>query len=237
MTEKKNFCKHLAISVVVLCSILSIALAYSVVTYTSMLQDKETQIADNVSQINDLKTSLNGNLSEIDNLNDQIESLNTTISSLSNQLTELQNQIASKNSQIASLNAQENQLQTWLNGNVTALSNAIAQISNLTDIVTLQKSTVWVDNQTIDLPVGGSLDYTFSANYVGYLTVQFQDFNSSSHSAVVWYSFNGINYGQGATVDGSGTAYFPILPSSEIPINITSSIEGVSGTVTITYYY
>ena len=236
MTEK-SFYKPFAVGVGVLCSILLIALVYAIVTYPSMLQDKDSQIAEKVSQINDLQTYLNGNLSEIDNLDGQIKNLNANVSSLSSQLTDLQNQISSKNSQIDSLTLQRNQLQAWLNDNVTALSNAMAQISNLTDIVTLKKSTVWVDNQTIDLPVGGSLDYTFSADYVGYLTVYFRDFSYSSHSVVVWYSFNGIKYGQGATVDRSGTAYFPILPSADIPINITSSVEGVSGTVTITYYY
>lgn len=234
---KKSFYKPLAIAVGVLCSILLIALAYAVVTYPSMLQDKDSQLAEKDSQIDDLQTYLNGNLSVIESLDGQMEVLNANISSLSYQLSDLQNQISSKNSQIETLTSQRNQLQAWLNGNVTALSNAMTQISNLTDIVTLKRSTVWVDNQTIDLPTGGSLDYTFSADYVGYLTVYFNDFSYSSYSAVVWYSFNGFDYGQGATVDGSGTAYFPILPSADIPIEITSSVEGVSGTVTITYYY
>ncbi len=294
MAEKRSSYKYAVIVAGVLCGILLSSLVYSAVTYQSMLEDKDLQIADYVSQISELQTSLNGNISELliltnqislkdshisdlqtaldgnmsalSSLNSQIQELRSNISSLSSQLVDLQNQISSKNSQIGTLqtaldgNISEisklnNQIGT-LNSNLSRLNSQVSDlqnqlstknyqirlfpsvlISNLTTVLIAQKSTVWVDNQTINLPVGSSINYTFSASYLGYITVQFQAKDYSSVSTSVLMDFEGQTLGQGASVDVSGTAYMPIFPSSNIRIIIQSLTTEVNKTVTIIYHY
>ena len=74
--------KNSVIGLGVLCSILMVALFYSVVTYTRMLQDKDSIIAslsgvgsDKDTIISDLQNQINQKNSQISSLNSQIDSL------------------------------------------------------------------------------------------------------------------------------------------------------------------
>lgn len=95
MTEKEKKLRAAAIGVGTLCAILLIALAYSVVTYTSMLQNKDSQIESLNSQIATLGGKPNPNTST--------------------QVSDLQTQIANLNSQISGLNSQINDLKSIVN--------------------------------------------------------------------------------------------------------------------------
>ena len=71
MMEKKSMIyRNAVIGVGVLCAILLVALVYSVINYTSMLQNKDYQIASLNAQINDLQN-------QIKSLNSQIAAAGT----------------------------------------------------------------------------------------------------------------------------------------------------------------
>ena len=73
--------------------------------------------------------------------------------------------------------------------------------------------------------------------YAGYAKVTVQ---SSSNTTYVQasYTCNGVNYNQTINVGTSGTAYFPVLPSTlGLKVGNTESTASVNATVTATYYY
>jgi len=101
--------RNVAIGVGVLCVVLLIALAYSVTTYTSMLQNKDAQISALDTQIANLGGQPDPNLGASD-IDAQIANLQNQIADLQNQLTQKNADIDSLNAQIASLNSQINNL-------------------------------------------------------------------------------------------------------------------------------
>jgi chaperonin cofactor prefoldin len=235
----------------IICVILAVGLVGAVANYTSIISGKDNTIASKGSQISDLQTCLDGNKTL---LNSQISSLSSEIATLQSQKNQLQawlnGNITSYETQISSLNAQINQLQTWLNGNVThytsqinSLNSQIAslqsQISNLTDIVNLAKSTIWVDSQTISQPASSYTYWTVSASYAGYVSVWVQTSTTTNTYVRVIYTAYGVNYDNQIGVGASGTAVFPLLPCSSIEIRVgnTNLISGATETVTITYHY
>lgn len=134
--------------------------------------------------------------------------------------------IASKDSQISSLNSQI----IYLN----------SKVSDLTDTVNLGKSTVWVNNQIINQSVWGyTYVKTFSTSYAGYISVDVLSSTPTNKYVEVIWSAYGISYDSGhITVGTNGTAYFPMMPSSNIIITIGNTVLlNATETVTITYYY
>jgi hypothetical protein len=119
-------------------------------------------------------------------------------------------------------------------------------INDRDEIVKLTKSTVWVDNQTVIQPQDSWTNWTFKADYAGYISVQV--YNSTVFpSAKVVYSYQGINYDE--QKEGA-TEAFPVMPSNiEIRVGNAPHITfydaktglpivlTVNETVTITYYY
>ena len=115
MTENKSNYKNITIGVGVLCGILLIAVFYSIVVYTSMLRDKDEQIASLNTQIASLGGNPNPNTStEVSDLQAQIASLQNQINDLQSQLSQKNANINSLNSQITSLNSQINSLNSQL---------------------------------------------------------------------------------------------------------------------------
>ena len=116
-----------------------------------------------------------------------------------------------------------------------------AQISNLTSIIGLGNSSVWVNDQTLSQPAGSYNDWSpaFSASYCGYLVVQVLTSTTDKTYVRVSYSSHGVSYDNQTGVGSGGTATFPILPSSSIDVRIgnTNLVNGATETVTITYYY
>jgi hypothetical protein len=122
------------------------------------------------------------------------------------------------------------------------------QVNNLTEIVNLEKSTVWVDGGTVDITPLPSYEgkgppaYEEKASFAGYVSVQV----SSQYNVVVEVSYlcQGVSYYNSIIVSKSGTTTFPVLPPSNISFNIylTQSVPFVLNgplyaNVTITYYY
>jgi len=170
------------------------------------------------------------------NLQTQNKQLQTWLTENASQNANLQNQ----NSQLQTwLDGNEtllNQTQTWLSGNVTGLQS---QVSNLTNIVNLANSIVWVNDQTTSQPHGASTSWTEPANDAGYIAITVLSSTTNSTYAHVVYSANGVNYDNSVSVGTNGTAYFPVLPSSSITVEVGNNnlINPATETVTITYYY
>jgi len=140
-----------------------------------------------------------------------------------------------------------NETQSWLEGNITfytsQMTNLQNQVYNLTSIVNLSNSTVWVDDQTISQPASSYTLWTFSAIYAGYVSVLVNTSTVAGTHVRVVYSSYGVNFNQDIVVNASNTAentaVFPLLPSSSIQVevgNVNVSV-GATETVTITYYY
>jgi predicted PurR-regulated permease PerM len=134
------------------------------------------------------------------------------------------------------LQNQNKQLQTWLEGNITSLQS---QINNLTNIVNLANSTVWVNDQTVEQGAGSFNTWTETANYAGYVVV----WVSSSAVVEVIYSAYGASFNQTQVISGTQvisagyTAVFPLLPCSDITVGVGNVLSSATEIVTITYYY
>jgi hypothetical protein len=86
-------------------------------------------------------------------------------------------------------------------------------VEDLTSTLDIDKSTVWVDNQTISQPAGSYTDLNFTASYAGYVSVNVQtSTTNTTYVEVIYSAYLGINYDNTITVGTSGTAAFPVLP-------------------------
>ena len=159
---------------------------------------------------------------------------------------------SSSSSSSSSLNAQITNLKTWLSGNETALATANAQITTLTSqlananaINSLQDSTVVANDKTVSQGNGAYSDFSLSASYAGYVSVDVQSSTVAGTWVEISYSSNGVSYSQAYTgnqaINVGSSAVFPVLPSSSITIGVGNGLSflssGATETVTITYYY
>jgi hypothetical protein len=120
-------------------------------------------------------------------------------------------------------------------------------INDRDQIVNLTKSTVWVNNQTITQLEGSTTNWTFKADYAGYISVQVNNSTVPPSTEVV-YNYQGVNYDQ--QLEGT-TEAFPVMPSdieievgnAPIDIVVTNITTGQqilfaeNFTVSIIYYY
>ncbi|MGQ9642140.1 MAG: hypothetical protein ACUVUF_08530 [Candidatus Bathycorpusculaceae bacterium] len=161
----------------------------------------------------------------IASLNSQITDKDNTIASLNSRIANLQTQITDKDNTIASLNSRIANLQT--------------QVNELNSIIDLEKSTVWVYDQTISQPVSSYTYWTFSASYAGYIVVTVHTSTTDkTYVRVIWSSY-GVDYDESITVGASGTAVFPVLPASSIEVRVGNRnlLSGATEIVSITYHY
>jgi predicted PurR-regulated permease PerM len=125
------------------------------------------------------------------------------------------------------------------NYDLSQIASLEGQVNNLTNILNLSNSTIWVNSQTVSQGTGSYFPWIFSASYCGYISVLLQTSNIPYTSVEFTYSAYGMNYSQAQLVSAGNTAFFPILPCSDIIVEVgsgnTSSLATV--TVTITYYY
>ena len=171
-----------------------------------------------VYQPTTLQGQLNDKKKEVTSLQAQIASLTAQFNS---NATSYQNQITSLNTQLASLTDQ--------------LNSASAQLSDAADIMNMTASRTLVDNAAKTFTNYTDV-FTNSIPYPGYVVVQATS-NSTSTYAQVFYSAFGVNYNQNVTVGKSGTAAFPVLPTSTTIRIGASDLTAVNATVTVTYHY
>ena len=140
-------------------------------------------------------------------------------------------------------------------GAILVYSPMISQVAELTSIVNLTKSTIWVNAKKINFtsisqPIGNpELIWNASANYAGYVSVHVSSNATvwppnapvrASHTYIrVTYSSHGVHYDQYLYIyEADETVAFPVLPSSNIQISVGSmSAETFTDTITITYHY
>jgi hypothetical protein len=120
-------------------------------------------------------------------------------------------------------------------------------INDRDQIINLTKSIIWVDNQTISQQQDTWTNWTFRADYAGYVSVQVYNSTILNPSAKVVYNYNGINYDQ---QEQGMTMAFPVMPSN-IEISVGNGphvtiydpktklpvVPIVNETVTIAYHY
>jgi hypothetical protein len=109
----------------------------------------------------------------------------------------------------------------------------VVAIVDYTSILSIKKSTVWI-SQTMIQPSSTYKSWTFPASYAGYVSVEVESSTPLTYVILSWYAY-GIEYGKQTTVGTSGRAVFPVLPCSDINIELGYLTDGT--TVTITYYY
>jgi len=125
---------------------------------------------------------------------------------------------------------------------ISTLQSQIAElnqeISTLTNIVNLQEQETLVDQQTISQPAGSYYYWNFQLQYAGYIVVYvYSSTTTNTYVEVVW-SYNGINYDQRITVGASGSAAFPVLPTTvQVRVGNTNIFNGATETVSIVYVY
>ena len=123
-----------------------------------------------------------------------------------------------------------------LQDQVTSLQN---QVDDLTRTLNLEKTTTWVNDQTVSQVTNWYTSWTGSTNYAGYVSVNVQSSTTSNtYVRVIWSSY-GVSYDKQIGVGSGGTAIFPVLPTSNVEIRVgnTNLLNGATETVTITYHY
>jgi hypothetical protein len=159
-------------------------------------------------------------------LQGQYQALNASYTNLQSSYASLQNQYSSLQSSYNSLHSQYQDLQS--------------SYANLQSIANLQRTTTWVNAQTVSEGPGGYYYWSFSAPYAGYVTVTV----SSSTTSNTWVeirgvSSNGIGYDTGEIpIVSGGTVSYPVLPGTVyVEVGNNNLVNGATETVAITYTY
>ena len=113
-----------------------------------------------------------------------------------------------------------------------------SELSSYKAIVNLQDSETLI-SQTVSQPAGGYTHWNESLNYPGYVEVIVSSSTTTKTYAEVSWTADGVNYSNSVTVGTSGTACFPVLPSSDVVFGVgnTNVFNGATETVTVVYYY
>ena len=163
-------------------------------------------------------------------LKSQVDSKNKQISDLQAQITSLTSQFSlnasNYESEIQSLNTQ-------LDNMTAELNTAQGQLTSAATIMTMKATQTLVDSKGIS---NATDIYDNTLTYPGYVAVQVTS-NSSATFVQASYSVSGVNYNENVTVGKSGTAAFPVLPTT-VDIKVaTSDKTAFNATVTATFYY
>jgi hypothetical protein len=121
-------------------------------------------------------------------------------------------------------------------GAILGLQN---QVNDLNSTLNLDKSTVWISDQTLEQPANFYTNWApgFSASYCGYVSVRVTSTTTNTYVRIIYTSY-GANCDNQIVVGTNGTAVFPVLPSSSIEIRVgNTNFNGANETVTITYHY
>ena len=149
------------------------------------------------------------------------------------------------------LQNQNKQLQTWLDGNETLLNQTQVnytslqnQMNNLTDIISLNKSTIWYDGTLQIVPALEATALEENAPYAGYVSVHASSPPTNETVVELVYYYEVLNFRHDETINlgSNGTAIFPVLPDTSLAIYFSDPQllgSGISRTanVTVTYYY
>jgi hypothetical protein len=109
---------------------------------------------------------------------------------------------------------------------------------NLSTSCAVSVSTNLVDDQQIEVPAGGTYEYTFPIQYPGFIAVTI--FNSSTYDTYVEISgvaVNGTSYSSGQVIVGeSGNMWYDVLPGA-VHIYTGNGNSTSEAYVTLSIYY
>jgi flagellar basal body-associated protein FliL len=232
---KKMVGRNVAITLGIVCIILVAGIGGAMAYYTVQVNNKNSEYNNYVSthgytntQYDTLNSTYNDYVSTHSHTDDEY---NTVVSNYNNEVNTYNNYVNDHHHTDEDYNS--------LSTQNTNLQN---QVNDLTNTLNLGNSTIWVNNQTVSEPAGGLglawSDWTFSASYAGYVSIYVSSATAGAWTHVIYYS-HGVSYNVQTPVGTSGTAYFPILPSSSITVGVGNGNlnSGATQTVTITYYY
>jgi TolA-binding protein len=161
-----------------------------------------------------------------------------TIADLQAQLTNRTSTIATLNAQLASLQSQLNNINHNNTEYKEQIANLTQQIQEYLNILHLNKTAVLLNNkQLTQNPNASIVVWDDALNYAGYAKVTVQSSSNTTYVQAI-YTCSGVNYNQTINVGTSGTAYFPVLPSTlRLIVGNIESTANVNATITATYYY
>lgn len=168
----------------------------------------------------------------------QIKDKNNEINDKTNEIAALQTQVENLTSQLSSADSDKTTLQTQVTSLNTELTNLTSQLNSALTIMTMQASETLLSSTAVTIASVSNYTSVFdhSLPYPGYVVVQATS-NSTTTFVQTVYSVNGVNYNQNITVGKSGSAAFPVLPTT-VQIRVwATDTTAVNATATITYYY
>lgn len=126
------------------------------------------------------------------------------------------------------------------------------QMVDLTSMVDLSKSKVWMDNEPYAFLPNSETHFFYTVDYAGYVTVQVTTSTDTTYVEVS-YTFMigitpyGVYYDKRVYFDPANEeAVFPVLPLRdhetiagriEIAMGNSDPLNNVTGNITMTYYY
>ena len=147
----------------------------------------------------------------IASLNSEIADRDTQISSLISYNDTLQSQINSLNSEKVTLQNQINDL--------------TEQINNLTEILELDKSEVWIDDYFGNVAAGSFVSLNRTVDYAGY--IRFEEIGGVTttetgeiYVQVIWSRSNFVFYNEKMVVGEDTFFRFPVLPTSNLEVRV-----------------
>jgi hypothetical protein len=137
------------------------------------------------------------------------------------------------------------------------VSSLNRKVSDLTDIVNLDKFTLWLNETTVTQTANNYTSWLFTPSYAGDVGVLVTSSTSNSTYIRLIYSSYGINYDNTITVGtitnttGNGVGWFPVVllpeamvpslkpysPNVEIRVGNTDGVGNATETVAIYYGY
>lgn len=158
-----------------------------------------------------------------------IDSLNQQIAALQFQLTQTVN-VSTYVLQIASLNAQLSDLND-------TLTSVYTDSLSYQQIAQLQKSGVMYQQDLTQNANSYTTIWNNDLGYAGYIVIQATSTANTTYAEVL-FTFGDATFDYNKTLGTSGTAVFPVLPSTvEIRIGNLMQADTNNATVTATYYY
>jgi chromosome segregation ATPase len=195
MSEKKVVSRNLAIALGIIVVIVLVGLVAAIANYTSIINDKDSQIQTLANQKNQLQTWLNGNITLLNQtqrwLDGNVTLLSQTQTWLDGNITYYNSQIDSKNSQITSLQNQISNLNSQINSLNTQITNLQNQITDLQNQINSLKAPklIKVDLRAEDNRPWLQTPYLHVYGYVCNVGT-FTAYNSKIH--VVAYQSGGV---------------------------------------------
>ena len=165
-----------------------------------------------------------------------------SVNELNSEIEAKENIIASQNATMVSMNLQIAALQNSLQQSSTkdeTIADLNSYISSLLNIVYMNASTILFQNQGVQMATSENITiWSDYLTYAGFIAVQVESSSDTTYVQAIYYSSD-VDYNEIMTVGKSGTAAFPVLPTSMIDIRIGNleSSALVNATATAIYHY